>query len=115
MVNIRATLDAAMAEGILDPWLGCPPLRDREGAVLQTAELAGDPTRLADRRLLFAGFTKWLPGGQVNQKRWDALEMIAAIRAHLAARLTRFSVSSRFHDTGYHKATTRRLTERGGR
>ena len=71
--------------------------------------------RLADRRLLFAGFTKWLPGGQVNQKRWDALEMIAAIRAHLAAGLTRLTVSSRFHDTGYHKATTRRLTERGGR
>ena len=46
----------------------------------------------------------WLPAGQVDQKRIDALEMIGAIRAHLAAGVTPLTVSYRFQDTGYHRA-----------
>ena len=47
--------------------------------------------------------------GQVDQKRTDALEMIAAIQAHLEAGATPLTVSYRFHDTGYHRAAARQL------
>ena len=112
MVNMRATLDAAMAEGSLVRGLAA---RLTEIGLFYKQRSWPAILHLEDRRLLFKGSTKWLPGGQVNQKRWDALEMIAAIRAHLAAGLTPLTVSYHFHDTGYHKPTTRRLTERGGR
>jgi hypothetical protein len=112
MVNMRATLDAAMAEGSLVRGLAA---RLTEIGLFYKQRSWPAILRLADRRLLFEDFTKWLPGGQVNQKRWDALEMISAIRVHLANGLTPLTVSYRFHDTGYNKATTRRLTKRGGR
>ena len=52
-------------------------------------------------------FAAWLPAGQVDQKRADALEMITAISAHLASGVTPIAISYRFQDTGYHKAATR--------
>ena len=48
-----------------------------------------------------------LPAGQVDQKRVDALEMVAAILAHLAAGVTPLKISYRFQDTGYHQAPPR--------
>jgi hypothetical protein len=56
-------------------------------------------------------FAVWLRGGQVDQKRIDALEMIAAIRTHLGAGVTRLRVSFEFQDTGYHRAATRQFAE----
>jgi len=53
----------------------------------------------------------WLQSGRVDQKQIDALEMIAVIREHLAAGVTPLRVSYEFHETGYHKAATRRFTE----
>jgi hypothetical protein len=118
MVNIRATLDKAVAEGVIDH-----ALRDHLTeigkslfykersweAILRLATHRGLPSAPRD------GFAEWPHTGQVDQKRLDALEMAAVIRAHLAAGLTPLTVSYRFHDTGYHKAASRRLTERGGR
>lgn len=54
--------------------------------------------------LVVDDFTAWLKDGQVDQKRTDALVVLAAIRAHLAAGVTPLAVSYRFHDTGYHQA-----------
>jgi hypothetical protein len=51
----------------------------------------------------------WLPSGQVDQKRIDALEMLQVIRAHMAAGVTPLTVSYLFQDTGYHKAATRQF------
>jgi len=42
--------------------------------------------------------------GRSVRKRIDALEMVAAIRAHLAAGVLPLTVSYRFQDTGYHRA-----------
>jgi hypothetical protein len=39
----------------------------------------------------------------VDHKRTDAFDMIAVMRAHLAAGMTPVAISYRFHDTGYHK------------
>lgn len=110
MVNIRATLDSALAAGIIDGALAA-----------RFAEIAKD-TFFKDRSwdlitrhgaesglplAAINGFTAWLNGGQTDQKRADALKMVAAIRAHLAAGIMPLTVSYPFHDTGYHQAAIR--------
>ncbi|MBV8120173.1 MAG: TfuA domain-containing protein [Alphaproteobacteria bacterium] len=114
MVNIRATLDKAVAEGVLDRRLVARLTelgktlfykeRSWDG-ILALAAGRGLPSMPLDE------FMVWLGHGKVDQKRIDALEMLAAIREHLAAGITPLSVSYRFQDTGYHKAATRRFTE----
>ena len=114
MVNIRATLDKAVAEGILEPALATRLAgigktlfyKERSwDAILRLATSSGLPPLLVD------DLADWLPSGQVDQKRADSLEMTAAIRAHLAAGVTPLTVSSRFHDTGYHKAARATVTD----
>jgi hypothetical protein len=117
MVNIRATLDKAAAEGVLDTWLvaalteiGHTLFYKRRSwdAIIHLADARGlPPPPLKD-------LATWLPAGQVDQKRADALEMIAAIWAHLAAGVMRLAVSYRFHDTGYHQAAMRQPLSRAG-
>jgi hypothetical protein len=110
MVNIRATIDNAVSEGVLDRWLVAQLTelgkalfyKERNwDAILGLAAGRGLPPIPLD------DFAAWLPTGKVDQKRADALEMITAIRAHLASGVTPMAISYRFHDTGYHKAATR--------
>ena len=114
MVNIRATLDKAVAEGVLDGWLVAALSKIGKAlfykqrswdAILQRARVHGlPPMPLND-------FTAWLPTGQVAQKRLDALEMTAAIRAHLANGVTPLTVSYRFQDTRYHNAAAQQFVQ----
>jgi hypothetical protein len=107
MVNIRATLDKATGEGVLDGWLVAQLTelgktlfyKERSwDAILQLATGRGlPPMPLND-------FVAWLPAGRVDQKRVDALQMLGAIRAHLASGVTRLTISYRFENTGYHRA-----------
>jgi hypothetical protein len=111
MVNIRATLDRAVAEGAVDGWLVQRLVeigktlfykeRDWE-TILQIAARCGLPAMPLDK------LTAWLHDGRVDQKRVDSLEMIAAIRQHLAQGVEPLAVSYEFQNTGYHKAATRR-------
>jgi len=112
MVNIRATLEEAVAQGVLDRHMVARLIeigktlfyKERSwDAVLRLAPGNGLPPELLDN--LAAG----LQCGQVDQKRTDALEMIAAIKAHLEAGATPLTLSYQFHDTGYHKAAARQL------
>jgi hypothetical protein len=109
MVNIRATLDKAVTEGVIDARLALrltaigKTLFYKERSWDAIARLAADSwaqTPLAD-------LAHWRRGGQVDQKRVDALEMIAAMRAHLAVGVKPLTVSYRFQDTGYHRAAAR--------
>jgi hypothetical protein len=112
MVNIRATLDRAAAEGVIAGWMAsrlteigkAQFYKERSWeAIFQRAAAIGVPARpLADLAV-------WSRSGQVDQKRVDALEMVEVIRARLAAGVIPLTVSYRFHDTGYHKAAMRRL------
>jgi hypothetical protein len=112
MVNIRATLDKAVATGVLDPCLSSRVTeigktlfyKQRSwDMILRLAAASGlSPTALD-------GLAAWLPGGRVDQKRIDASEMIATIRAHLAAGVAPLNVSYRFQDTGYHRIAANRL------
>jgi len=114
MVNIRATLDKAGAEGVLDCWLVARLTEIGKAlfyksrswdAILGLATGRGLPPMPLDQLAV------WLQEGRVDQKRIDALEMIAAIREHLTAGVTPLDVSYHFQDTGYHKAATRQDTE----
>jgi hypothetical protein len=117
MVNIRATLDQAVAEGILDRRLA--GRLNEIGKELFYKERSWEAFfRLATAGGLPPGplddLAAWLHRGRVDQKRIDALEMIAAIRAHLAAGVAPLNVSYRFQDTGYHRAAARQIIEGQG-
>jgi hypothetical protein len=112
MVNIRATLDKAVAEGVVDCGLVARLTeigktlfykeRSWEG-ILTLATGRGLPPMPLDQLAV------WLQRGKVDQKRIDTLEMIAAIREHLAAGVTPLKVSYQFQNTGYHRVAAQRL------
>ena len=114
MVNIRATLDKAVASGVLDASLAS---RFNEAAKsLFYKERSWDAIfRLAASRGAAPGHEQaaWLRHEPLDQKRVDALEMIAAIRAALAAGVAPLTISYRFHNTGYHRAAADRLLKAG--
>ena len=115
MVNIRAILEQAVAEGIVEGWLASRLTeigkalfyKERSWVAISRLATAGGlpPRPLND----LAG---WSRRRQLDQKRADALAMVAAIRAHLAAGVTPLIVSYRFQDTGYHRAAVRQATVR---
>jgi hypothetical protein len=114
MVNVRATLDKAVAEGVLDCWLVSrlteigKTLFYKERSweeILGFAAGRGLPAMPLDELAV------WLRRGKVDQKRIDALDMITVIRDQLAAGVSPLRVSYRFQETGYHKAATRQVTE----
>jgi hypothetical protein len=87
MVNIRATLAAAEASGVIAAATGA--------ALAQIAKALFYPDRVYPRILRLAAdqglpaaelaaLAAWLPAGRVDQKRADALAMLAHMRARLA-------------------------------
>ena len=82
MVDLRATLAHAVRQGVLEPQAAAD-LAARQKAVFYKqrnwpdllAQLATSQPELAD----------WLAHNRVEQKRADALELVAAVKAHLAA------------------------------
>jgi hypothetical protein len=87
MVNLRFTLDAAVASGVIAPRARDALVARAKGLfypersyarLLEDGAASGvDPAEL---RALAA----WLPAGQVDVKRADAIAMLGAIRDHLA-------------------------------
>lgn len=111
MVNIRATLARARADGVLsDASHGVMEgiaktlfYMERSYAhVLHRAAAAGVP---GEER---AAFRRWLPANAVNQKRDDALAMIRAMRACLESDPGPKAVSYVFEETNFwHLLTSR--------
>ena len=90
MVNIRATLERAPAEGIIDAAIASEltaiakrtHYKDRRyDQLLRLGQAAG----LAAADL--SALRDWLPDGRVDRKRLDALEMLRTMRRRLAAGL----------------------------
>jgi len=112
MVNIRVTLDNAIAQRVVDCELA--GVLTQVGKKLFYKERTWDTIlrRTANRGVTsmpLANFAAWIRSGQVDQKRIDALKMVSAIRVHLGAGVRPLTVSYRFHETGYHKAAARQL------
>jgi hypothetical protein len=101
MVNIRATLERAEREGVI----GGPAratLQDR--AKSRFYQGRSWPALLAEAEGLAAAeldaLRAWLPAGRVDQKRADALEMLAAMRDLLAGPCEPMRVDYHFEWTG---------------
>ena len=86
MVNIRATIEQALHVGMVEPAVAAELLRIAKSlfyknrsydAILKTAAELGLSHDALSR------LTHWLPTGQIDQKRLDALEMLEAMRKHL--------------------------------
>jgi hypothetical protein len=110
MVNIRATLEKAVAEDVLNNQLAAYLTGIGKAMFYKQRSWNGILRLAAARRLppmLLEGLASCLRGGGVDQKRVDALELVATIRRHLVAGVTPLRVSYGFHDTGYHKAAAR--------
>lgn len=112
MVNIRATLAAAVHDGVIAPPLAAgltdiaKALFYKERtyeAMLQAA--AGLPAAALH------DFADWLPDGRVDQKRRDAEAMIEAIRTHLTAGIAPLRVSYRLAETAAWQAARRGVDE----
>jgi hypothetical protein len=102
IVDIRATLAAAVTGGVLSPQIATEVTaaakalfyKDRTWeAVLRGAAAAVHPKTILRR------FTDWLPNGRVEQKRRDAEAMLAAIRDHLASGAGPMQVTYKLSDT----------------
>ncbi|HEX8698269.1 MAG TPA: TfuA-like protein [Myxococcaceae bacterium] len=102
MVNIRATLRAAEAQGVIGEAV--------RGTLERLAKELFYPDRTYPRLLAQAlreglpasalePLRGWLPRGQVNQKRKDALAMLRAMRAHLTSPPTPKHVQYTFEHT----------------
>ena len=113
MVNVRATIDRALQLGIVEP--------------VFAAELAGiarslfykvrtyplilrKATELGLSQSSLDRFAAWLPDGQIDQKRLDALAMVEAISNHLSGGVSALEVSyqARPHIRVGRGASTRR-------
>jgi hypothetical protein len=116
MVNIRATLDKAVAAGVQDSW--CVPRLTEAGkglfykertweALLERAAGGSIPPLGLDE------FAAWLPQNKVDQKRIDAQMVVAAIREHLRAGVRPLRVSYQFQHTGFHEVALRQLGKTG--
>lgn len=102
MVNLRATLALAVRDGVLDEPTERALVRiakslfypDRSfPAVLRIARDEGLSPDLLDR------LDAWIPDHRVNQKRLDAIAMLAAMRADLAATTSPKTVGYTFEHT----------------
>jgi hypothetical protein len=102
MVNVRATLAAAVQDGILAPQLAAVLTsvakalfykKRTYGAVLRSAEACGCPAPALRR------FADWLPGGRIDQKRRDAEAMLDAMRSHVATGPGPLRVTYKLSDT----------------
>lgn len=110
MVNIRATLAAAARDAIV-----AQPVADRLAAVAKAllykertwrAVLDAAAASNGDGAAL-ARLAAWLPAGRVDRKRDDALHMVAAIAAHLAAQTPPLKVDYQLADTAAWRAARR--------
>ncbi|HEX7587606.1 MAG TPA: TfuA-like protein [Anaerolineae bacterium] len=115
MVNVRATIDRAVQLGIVEPAFAAALIpiakslfyKDRTyEAILEIATEHGLAREGLDR------FANWLPGGRVDQKRNDAVEMLEAIVAHLAGGVIPLEVPYQFAHTFAWEEACRRTNGR---
>jgi len=115
MVNLRATLDEAVRHGVLDGWLVARLTEIGKALFYKERNWHTIVQRATERGFPPVGlknFATWLASERVDQKRSDALHMIDAISAHLAAGITPLRVDYQFQDTGYHREARHSAEER---
>ncbi|HWU90848.1 MAG TPA: TfuA-like protein, partial [Kofleriaceae bacterium] len=116
LVDLRATLDAAVLTGICEPALAGRLLALARArfypertwpAVLAAARAAQEEPRALD------ALEQWLPRGRVDQKRRDALALIEAMRAARTAHPGPRKVDFTFQHTDIWEQALHRMREEG--
>ena len=102
MVNVRATIAKALQLQVIAPSLATTLIeiakslfykrRTYEAILHRAGELGASPDVLH-------GFAQWLPHGQVDQKRLDALDMLKTMSDHLTRGVTPFQANYRIAHT----------------
>ncbi len=87
MVNIRATLARAVAEHIIDV-AAADTLTKIAKAMFYKNRTWAALLALANTRVVTVEFATWLPRGRLDQKRLDALELLAVMRTQPPRRQT---------------------------
>jgi hypothetical protein len=112
MVNVRATIEAAVQAGVVSPddascIIAAAKVlyyKDRRYTeILRSASargVAGEPLRALEA---------WLPTGRLDRKRADALEMVYALRSMVQRGFAPVTVHYRFHATATWEAVRRRI------
>jgi hypothetical protein len=102
LVNMRATLTAAMNQHVVEPELHDVLLRLAKGTFYQDrsyARLLRDARAHGVAPDPLERFERWLASGAVDQKRQDALEMLREMRAAVTAQPEAFRPAFRFQHT----------------
>ncbi len=102
LVNIRATLAAAVERHVIDADLHDVLLRLAKGTFYPDrswARLLRDARRRGVAPDVLQRFERWLPGGAVDQKRQDALAMLRDMRAARTAQPEALTPAFRFQHT----------------
>lgn len=110
MVNIRATLRRAMAEGVIPPADGKVLIGLAKSLYYKQRGYDRLLTEAARHHLspeTIAALKAWLPANRVNQKRLDAIEMLEQIGRMSAAERTPKEVSYHFERTTFWMAVER--------
>ncbi len=102
MVNVRATLDRATAEAVISREAADVVAGVSKALFYKERVYSAILAAAADRGLspeVLARLTAWLPLGRIDQKKIDALEMLAAIRTHVAGGVSPFVPEFELHPT----------------
>jgi hypothetical protein len=115
MVNIRATLNHAVHCGIIEPAVAAELVRIGKSLFYKDRTYEAIFTRAAQQSHphdVLTRFWNWLPSGQIDQKRLDALEMLQTMREHLMHGVSPLQVSYQFAHTFFWE-NARQRTEAG--
>ena len=102
MVNVRSTVDGALASGIVKPNVAAVLVSSAKSLfykdrtfelILQRAAEGGLASKELER------FADWLPRGKMDQKRLDAENMVSAISRHMRTDASPFEASFEFAHT----------------
>lgn len=106
MVNIRATVAAAVAQAVIAAETAATLIAVAKGLFYKERTYPAVLHHVPERER--AAFAEWLPRGRVDQKRLDAEALTAAIRAELAAGVTPLRVSYTLAESAAWRAARRR-------
>jgi hypothetical protein len=112
MVNVRATIDRALQLGIVEPTFAAELVSIAKSLFYKTRTYEAIPEAATEQGLApdaTRRFANWLPGGQVDQKRIDASEMLQAITAHISNGVIPLKVSYEFSHTFAWEEARRRI------
>jgi len=113
MVNIRATLAAAVHQSVIGPSFAASVSNIIKGLFYKERTYPVIVRTVAEQRLSQASLRNlaaWLPEGRVDQKSREALAMLRVIREHLAAELSPRRISYTFGHTAAWEAARRALS-----